>query len=105
MSDIVGLEPSRAPVRTAGDKFEGIAFTFCKVAAVALIAERFTLPLAAFLSTTFYVLAYAKGKRDTRCWARIPLLIAGFWAFVGIVSTVLILKPEIEGELISRLHL
>lgn len=79
----IGLEPAASPgKRTQGEKLEGIAFTFCKVATVALLAQRFTLPIAAGLSAIFYTAAFIKGKQDTRCWLKVPLLIAGFWVCV-----------------------
>ncbi len=84
---------------------EGIAFTFCKVATVALLAGRFTLPVAAILSATFYVAGYAKGKKDTRCWLRIPLLIAGFWVTVAAVWLVFQLKPDLAPEILKQMHL
>ena len=105
MNNEIGLEAKHRPARTVGDKYEGLAFTFCKVASVALIAERFTLPLAAFLSATFYVLAYVKDKKDTRCWARVPLLIAGFWIFVGLVALIFIFRPDLPAAVLAKLRI
>ncbi len=65
-----------------GARLESLAFTFCKIATFALIAQRFTLPIAALLAAVFYVLAFVFGKRDTRCWLQWPLLIAGVWLCV-----------------------
>jgi hypothetical protein len=59
-----------------------VAFQFCKVATVAVLAGRYVLPLAAGLASILFVSAYAKGKRDTRCIGKHPLLIAAFWAVV-----------------------
>lgn len=89
----MGLEPVTR-VKTTGEKYEGIAFTFCKAATIALIAGRFTLPVAAGLASVFYVLAYAKGKQDTRCVLRLPLLIAGLWLWVAAISLYAILNPD-----------
>jgi len=93
MNQDIGLAPGTGP-KTAGEKYEGIAFAFCKVATVALLAQRFTLPIAAGLSAIFYVAAYMKGKHDTKCWLRITLLIAGFWALVAAASLYSIFNPE-----------
>ncbi len=83
MQQELGLEPAQTEnKKTQGDKLEGIAFTFCKVATVALLAQRLTLPIAAGLSAIFYTAAFIKGKQDTRCWLKMPLLIAGFWVCV-----------------------
>lgn len=78
-----------------GEIYEGIAFQFCKVATVTLIAGRFALPVAAGLCAVFYVLAWTKGKRDTRCVLKYPLLIAGLWTLVAAVALVRILRPEV----------
>ncbi|MFN8138716.1 MAG: hypothetical protein U0R49_02840 [Fimbriimonadales bacterium] len=68
--------------KTPGEKLEGIAFTFCKTALLALILQKFTLPVAAGLAAVFFVLAYTCGKKDTRCFARYPLMIAFLWLLV-----------------------
>jgi hypothetical protein len=68
--------------RPRGDVYEGLAFTFCKTATVCLLAQQFALPLAAGLAAVFFVLAHVHGRRETRCVARVPLLIAALWAAV-----------------------
>ena len=65
-----------------GQRLEKVAFTYCKIATVALIAGRYTLPVAAGLAAVLYVAAYVKGKKDTRCWGKYPLAIAAFWVLV-----------------------
>ncbi|MGV3615018.1 MAG: hypothetical protein ACO1SV_06750 [Fimbriimonas sp.] len=77
-----------------GEVYEGIAFQFCKVATVALIAGRFALPLAAGLCAIFYVLAWSKGKRHTRCVLEYPLLIALFWGIVSALALIHTVRPE-----------
>lgn len=69
-----------------GEKFERLAFTFCKAATLILIAQKFALPVAAGGAALFYILAIAYGKRDTRCWLRFPVVIAAFWALVTGIS-------------------
>jgi hypothetical protein len=66
-----------------GQRYEGVAFQFCKVATVALIAGKYALPVSAVLCAAFYVLAFMNGKRDTRCIGRYPLAIAAFWLAVA----------------------
>lgn len=89
------MTESSVPVtKSAAQKLEGIAFTFCKCATVALLLGPWVLPGAAFLTALFYVLAYIKGQRDSRCVLHWPLLIAGFWVFVGSVALVLKLHPD-----------
>lgn len=72
--------------RTKGEVYEGLAFTFCKIATVVLITQRFALLAAATAAALFFGLAYWHGKTDTRCVARYPLAIAAFWAVVAIAS-------------------
>ena len=79
------------PVKTRGEVYEGIAFQFCKVATVSLLAGRFVLPVASGLCAAFYIAAFVKGKRDTRCVLRYPLLISAFWGIICIVSLAFIL--------------
>jgi hypothetical protein len=69
-----------------GEKFERLAFTFCKAATLILIARKFALPVAAGGAALFYVLAIIYGKRDTRCWLRFPAVIAAFWMVVAGLS-------------------
>ncbi|HSI73026.1 MAG TPA: hypothetical protein VK934_07595 [Fimbriimonas sp.] len=80
--------------KTKGEIYEGIAFQFCKVATVALIAGRFALPVASGLCAVFYVLAIFNGKKDTRCFLKHPGLIAALWAVVCAVSIAVLLNPE-----------
>ena len=85
---------SPEPPKGRGEVFEGIAFQFCKVATVTLIAGRFALPVAAGLCALFYVLAWTRGKRDTRCVLKYPLLIAAFWSVIAAVALIRIFRPE-----------
>lgn len=76
--------------KTLGEKFEGIAFTFCKAATIILLTQKYALPIASGAAAIFYMMAYTTGKRDTCCWLKWPPLIAGFWGTVCIVSSYLI---------------
>jgi len=82
-------------VKTRGEVFEGIAFQFCKVATVALVAGRFVLPVAAGLCSVFFLLAYFSGKRDTRCILKHPLLIALLYGGVAVASIWWILRGRV----------
>jgi len=68
--------------RSRGKKLEGIAFSFCKAATVALVFQKFALPAAALLSAIFFLLAFSAGEKETRCALRYPLIIALFWLLV-----------------------
>lgn len=89
-----------ATEKTTGEKLEGIAFQFCKIATVAFIAGRFTLPLASSLAAILYLAAHLKGKHDTRCVLRYPLLIAAFWGLISVGAWALVLNPELPGKLL-----
>ena len=67
---------------SAGEKYEKLAFQFCKIATFAVLAQRFTLPLAASLAAVFFIVAHFKGKHTSRCLVRYPLMIAGIWIVV-----------------------
>ncbi len=75
-----------------GNKFEGIAFSFCKAATVALVFQKFALPAAALLSAVFFLLAVFYGKKDTKCVLRFPLIIAGFWIVIAAIWLVMYLR-------------
>ena len=108
MSSISGLEPGpglAAPRKTAGEHLEGIAFTFCKAATVILFTGRFALPVAAGLASVLYAAAHLKGKHDTRCILRKPLLICGFWGTISLVSLTLILRPELGRQALTAVGL
>lgn len=80
---------------TSGEKFEKTAFQFCKIATVALLCGRFTLPIAASLASILYLCAHFQGKRDTRCILRYPLLIAAFWGIIAIIAWIVIINPSV----------
>ena len=77
--------------KTKGEKYEAIAFQFCKVATAVLILRQWALPVASGLCAIFFLMAMVKGKHDTRCWLRYPWLIALFWGLVCAISTWLLL--------------
>ena len=85
-SDRIVLKRILKELEDEGEIYEGIAFQFCKVATVALLAGRFVLPVASGLCAAFYVAAYVKGKRDTRCILKYPLWISAFWGVVCAAS-------------------
>jgi hypothetical protein len=88
-----------------GEKLEKIAFQFCKIATVALLCGRFTLPVAATFASGLYLAAHIQGKRDTRCILRYPLLIAAFWGIVAVAAWVLILNPNLPGTILRSVGL
>ena len=69
--------------KTPGEVYEGIAFSFCKAATVALLFGKFALPVAAIACSVLYVMAHIKGKKETRCVLGPPLVVAAFWVVVA----------------------
>lgn len=59
-----------------------LAFAYCKIATVALICGHYALPVAGSLSAVFFLTAWIRGKRDTRCYLRSPLLAAAWWTVI-----------------------
>jgi hypothetical protein len=64
-----------------GRKYEGFAFTFCKAAFLVLIFRSYSLLALSGLAVVFYLLAWSKGVREYRCWAK-PPWVTMFWAVV-----------------------
>lgn len=93
-------EPKPAP----GEKLEKLAFQFCKIATVALILGRFTLAVAATLASILFLSAWLRGKKDTRCWARYPILLSVFWAVVAAICWTFILFPDTRDALFASVR-
>jgi len=97
--------PPRA-AKSPGEIYEGIAFTLCKAATVALFVQllansRYILPFVALSTALYYVLALSKGKQDTRCILRLPWLIILFWGAIGAYSLYLTLSGKPFPSLIT----
>jgi hypothetical protein len=83
--------------KSTGEKWEGIAFTFCKAATIVLLitllrGARFMLPIIAGATCLLYLVTYFSGKKKTRCIISHPLLVAVFWAFISGLSLWIILR-------------
>ncbi len=61
-----------------GRAIEGYAFTFCKAAFLALLLNRYTLLVTAAAAAILYVVAYAYGVREWRCWVKPPWVVVAF---------------------------
>ena len=79
--------------KTPGERYEALAFTFCKTATLVLLTQKFALPVSAGLAAVFYILAQVHGKQDTRCILKHPVLIAAFWGSIAVCSLILQLWP------------
>jgi hypothetical protein len=86
------LDPIKAwlaarPPLTRAQKFDRLAFTFCKMGTVGLIAWLVTPALfvlaVALVAIGLYGKAVTLGITRSQCVLRRPLLIMGFWAAVA----------------------
>ncbi len=80
---------------SSAEKYERVAFTFCKMGTTGLLAWALTPPvfvlLVAIAAVGFYGRALSLGLTRSRCILRKPALIIGFWASVGVVDAVWLL--------------
>lgn len=77
---------SRPPL-TQAQKYDRLAFTFCKMGTVGLLAWVVTPPIfvlvVALGAVGLYGKAVALGITRSQCILRRPMLIMGFWAAVA----------------------
>ena len=85
-------EAALRPVLTPAQKYEKLAFTFCKMGTTGLIAWVLSPPIfiliIAIAAVTLYARAVWLGVRRSKCFLRRPTLIIGFWGVVGIADAV-----------------
>jgi hypothetical protein len=88
----VSTDPVRAwlaagPPLTRAQKYDRLAFTFCKMGTVGLMAWLLTPPIfvliVALVAIALYGRALTLGITRSQCILRRPLLIMGFWAAVA----------------------
>ncbi len=89
--------------KTKADVYEGIAFTFCKCATVALICGRYTLLVAASAAMAFYLMAHFGGRRTTRCVLGPPIVVAFVWGLVAVASGLILFAPDLVHSWLKQL--
>jgi hypothetical protein len=91
-TDLAGADPVAAwlaqrPPLTQAQKYDRLAFTFCKMGTVGLIAWALTpaifVLVVALAAIGLYGRALALGITRSQCVLRRPLLIMGFWSAVA----------------------
>ncbi len=86
----VGPQSYIRPPRSRPEKYENLAFTFCRMGTVGLIAWLVSPPVfvlaVALIAIVLYGRAISLGVSWTKCFLRRPTLIIGFWAAVAIVD-------------------
>ena len=96
-TDAPALDPIKAwlaarPPMTRAQKYDRLAFTFCKMGTVGLIVWLITPAFfvlgVALAAIYLYGRAVALGITRSQCILRRPLLIMGFWAAVASADAV-----------------
>lgn len=86
-TDPVARWLAQRPPLSRAQKYERLAFTFCKMGTVGLLAWVLTPPIFVLLVAVgaiyLYGRALALGITRSQCVLRRPLLIMGFWAAVA----------------------
>ena len=84
--------PIVRPPLTRPEKYEKLAFTFCKMGTVGLMAWVLTPPVfvlvVALVAIVLYARAVTLGVSWTRCFLRRPTLIIGVWAAIAAADLV-----------------
>lgn len=80
---------------TSAEKYERLAFTFCKMGTIGLLAWLLTPPIFVLLVAGAAILLYGRalalGLTRSRCFLRKPRLIIGFWSVVAVTDAVWLL--------------
>ncbi len=75
---------------TPAEKYEKLAFTFCKMGTVGLLCWLLTPPIFVLLVAVVAIGLYGKavtlGLLRSRCFLRKPMLIIGFWTVVAVAD-------------------
>jgi hypothetical protein len=91
------------PPLTQPEKYEKLAFTFCKMGTVGLMGWALTPPVfvlvVALVAIVLYARAVTLGVSWTRCFLRRPTLIIGVWAAIAVADLVwlLVLGQRLPG--------
>ena len=78
------------PPLTRPEKYERMAFTFCRMGSIGLIAWVVTPPVfvlvVALVAIALYARSMTLGVAWTKCFLRRPTLIIGVWAAIAAVD-------------------
>lgn len=77
-----------------GSEIEGYAFTFCKAAFLALLFGRYAVLVLSIATAGLYMLAYAQGAREWRCWVKPPWVVVFFLAVATAQAYWLFVSPR-----------
>lgn len=81
--------PPRAAL-TSAEKYEKVAFTFCKLGTTGLLVWLVTPPIfvliVAVIAVALYARAFTLGITRSKCFLRRPLLIMAVWAVIAVAD-------------------
>lgn len=84
----VGIRPPLTPA----EKYERLAFTFCKLGTAGLIAWALTPPVmvlvVALVAIGLYARSVSLGSSWTKCFLRRPTLVIAVWAVIAAADAV-----------------
>jgi hypothetical protein len=87
---VVGPATYVRPPLSPPEKYERLAFTFCRMGTVGLIAWLVTPAVFVLIVSLVAIALYAKsitlGVSWSKCFLRRPTLIIGFWAVVALAD-------------------
>ena len=87
------------PPQTPQEKWERLAFTFCRMGTTGLIVWLVSPPLfilaVSIIAVAFYGRAVWVGVSRTRCLLRRPTLVIAFWLVVGSLDAAWLLLPHL----------
>jgi hypothetical protein len=88
----VGPQSYVRPPLSPPEKYERLAFTFCRMGTVGLIAWALTPAVFVLVVTLVAIALYAKsitlGVSWSKCFLRRPTLIIGVWAAIAVADIV-----------------
>lgn len=92
VTSVVGPQTYVRPPLTPPEKYERLAFTFCRMGTVGLIAWAVTPPIFVLVVAVIAIVLYAKsitlGVSWSKCFLRRPTLIIGVWAAIAAADLV-----------------
>ena len=77
-----------------GNEIEGYAFTFCKAAFLALLFGKYAVLVLSVATAVLYVVAYAQGVREWRCWVKPPWVVFFFALVAAVQAYWLLIAPR-----------
>ena len=88
----VGPQAYVRPPLSLPEKYERLAFTFCRMGTVGLIAWATSPAIFVLIVAVVAIVLYAKsitlGVSWTKCFLRRPTLISGVWAAIAVADAI-----------------